>query len=131
MSGDGSAAVPGCRLLADPALAIDRPFRTHQSTMHSPLSSLGRNGSHNTWREFTSAPTANGPIAPSKVSSDSLETSAFLAMCADAIVRFTLAENLSVTAALSGTSFYGMPAPTPTPSLTKIDASPCADIGLS
>ncbi|KAH8608290.1 hypothetical protein ERJ75_001345100 [Trypanosoma vivax] len=124
MSGDERAAVPGCRLVADPALALVGSFRTHEATMHAPLPSLGRSASHNTWCEFTSAPAANGPLGPSKLPSDSPETPAFLAKCVDVIVRLTLAENLSVTVALSGTSFYGMPAPTPTPSPTKIDALP-------
>ncbi|KAH8619879.1 hypothetical protein ERJ75_000127000 [Trypanosoma vivax] len=124
MSSDGGAAVPGCRLVADPVLAIDRSFYMLQSTMHSPLSSLGRNGSHTTWCEFTSAPTTNGPLAPSKVSSDSLETSAFLGKYADVIVRLALAENLGVIIALSGTFFSRSHTPTPTPSLTKIDAPP-------
>ncbi|KAG8344079.1 hypothetical protein TRVL_05095 [Trypanosoma vivax] len=124
MSGDDGAAVHVCRLVADPALAIDRLFCTHESAMHSPFSSLGRNGSHSTWCEFTSAPTTDGPLAPSKVSSGSLETSAFLAKYADAIVRLTLAENLSVTAALSGSFFSRTPTSTPTPSLTKIDTPP-------
>ncbi|KAH8610536.1 hypothetical protein ERJ75_001091400 [Trypanosoma vivax] len=124
MSGDDSVVVPGCRLVADPVLAIDRSFCTHQSTMHSPLSPLGRNTSHSTWCEFTSAPTTNGPLDPSKVTSDSLEVSAFLGKCADVIVRLTLAENRSVTVALSGTSFSRTPTSTPTPSITKIDAPP-------
>ncbi|CCD19229.1 hypothetical protein ERJ75_000859500 [Trypanosoma vivax] len=124
MSGDESAAVRGCRLVADPALAIDRSFCTHQSTMHSLLSSLGPNGSHNAWCELTTAPAANGPLAPSKVSSDSLEASAFLGKYADVTVRLTLAENLSVTVALSGTFFSSTPTSTPTPSLTKIGAPP-------
>ncbi|KAH8611327.1 hypothetical protein ERJ75_001011700 [Trypanosoma vivax] len=92
--------------------------------MHSPLSSLGRNGSHSTWCEFTSAPATNGPLAPSKVSSDSLEASAFLRKYADVIVRLTLAENLSATAALSGAFLSKALASTPTPSLTKIDTPP-------
>ncbi|KAH8610347.1 hypothetical protein ERJ75_001110600 [Trypanosoma vivax] len=92
--------------------------------MHSPLSSLGRNASHNTWCEFTSAPTTDGPLAPSKEFSDSLETSAFLGKYADAIVTFTLAENFSVTDALSETFFSRTPASSPTPSLTKIDTPP-------
>ncbi|KAG8343544.1 hypothetical protein TRVL_05630 [Trypanosoma vivax] len=96
MSGDDGAAVPGRHLAADSVLAIDRPFCTHQSTIHSPLS-LGRNGSHNMWCEFTSAPTTNGPLAPSKVPSDSLETLGFLGKCADVIVRLTFAEKRSVT----------------------------------
>ncbi|KAG8339971.1 hypothetical protein TRVL_09199 [Trypanosoma vivax] len=124
MPGDGSAAVPGCRLVADPVLAIDRSFGTHQSTMHSPLLPLGRNGSSNAWCEFTSAPTGNGPLAPSKVFSDSLETSAFRGKYADVIVRFSSVENLSVTVALSGTFFSRTPTSTPTPSLTKIDTPP-------
>ncbi|KAG8346902.1 hypothetical protein TRVL_02259 [Trypanosoma vivax] len=124
MSGDVSAAAPVCRLVADPALAIDRSFCTHQSTAHSPLSSLGQNGSRNTWREFTSAPTTNGPLVPGKVSSDSPETASFLGKYADATVRLTLAETLSVTVVLSGTFLSRTPASTPTPSLTKIDARP-------
>ncbi|KAG8346162.1 hypothetical protein TRVL_03016 [Trypanosoma vivax] len=104
MSGDASAAVPGCCLVFDPVLAIDRSFCPHQSSMHSRLSSLGRNGSINTWCEFTSAPATNGPLAPSKVSSDSLGTSAFLGKYADVTVRLTLDENLSADFALSGTS---------------------------
>ncbi|KAG8343171.1 hypothetical protein TRVL_05994 [Trypanosoma vivax] len=121
--GEG-CAVPGCRPVADPALAIFRSFCAHQSTMHSPLPSLWRSGSHYTWCEFTSAPIDNGPLVPSKVSSDSLETSAFLGKYADAIVRLTLYENLSVTAALSETFFSRTPTSTPTPSLTKIDTPP-------
>ncbi|KAH8603337.1 hypothetical protein ERJ75_001813600 [Trypanosoma vivax] len=109
MSGGNNDAVHGCRLVADPVLAIDWSFWTHQSTMHSPLSPLGRKGSHNTWREFASAPTTNGPFAPIKVISDSLEASAFLGKYDDGIVRLTSAENLSVTIALSGTFFLARP----------------------
>ncbi|KAH8617206.1 hypothetical protein ERJ75_000398900 [Trypanosoma vivax] len=124
MSGDDGAAGPGCRLVADPVLAIVRSFCTHQSTMHSPLSSLGRNGSQNARCEFTSAPTTNGPLAPSKLSDDTLEMSAFLWKYADVIVRPTLAENLSVAVAFPGTFLSSTPTSTPTASLTKIDAPP-------
>ncbi|KAG8338932.1 hypothetical protein TRVL_10242 [Trypanosoma vivax] len=105
-------------------MAIIRSFCTHQSTVRLPLAPLGRNGSHNTWCEFTSALTANGPLAPSKVCSDSLETSAFLRKYVGVIVRLTLAENLSVTVALSGTFLSRMATSSPTPSLTKIDTPP-------
>ncbi|KAG8341598.1 hypothetical protein TRVL_07576 [Trypanosoma vivax] len=92
--------------------------------MHSPLSSLGRNASHSTWCEFTSGPTTNGPLAPGKVSSDSLETSAFLGKYAGAIVRLTFSENWSSTDALSGTFLARTPTSTPAPSLTKIGTPP-------
>ncbi|KAG8339647.1 hypothetical protein TRVL_09525 [Trypanosoma vivax] len=91
--------------------------------MRAPLSSLGRNRSHNTWCEFTSAPTTNGPRATNKVSSDSLETSAFLGKCADAIVRFALPESLCHCRSLR-TFFSRTPTSIPTPSITKIDAPP-------
>ncbi|KAG8343057.1 hypothetical protein TRVL_06119 [Trypanosoma vivax] len=120
--GEG-CAVPGCRLVADPASAIFRSFCTHQSTMHSPLPSLWRSRSHNTWCEFTSAPIDNGPLVPSKVSSESLETSAFLGKHADVIVRFALPESLCHCRSLR-TFFSRTPTSTPTPSLTKIDAPP-------
>ncbi|KAG8342735.1 hypothetical protein TRVL_06435 [Trypanosoma vivax] len=89
--------------------------------MHSPFPLLGRNGSQNTRREFTSTPTDNGPHAPSKVSSDSLGTSAFLRKHADATVRLSLVENLGVTVALSATFFSSTPTAAHTPSLAKTD----------
>ncbi|KAH8606631.1 hypothetical protein ERJ75_001493800 [Trypanosoma vivax] len=121
MSCDTVLPVRGCR----PARS---GIGNRQAVLHAPvgyalpLVATRRNGSTTRGVSYARS-TTMARVLPARCPR-SLQTSVFLWQYADAIVRLTLAENLGVTVALSGTFFSRTPTSTPTPSPTRIDTPP-------